>query len=276
MCFILGAFSMKKEEISESQIKNVLDVARHLIQMRGRDSIGIYTRNSVGASTRCFPLKDTCLDDIFSRIDLPTQRCILIQSRAVPETELVAYEQGASLKNTQPFENVGWAVSHAGSIHNDKELRKEFPNVYWGFEPQIDSAILPYMFMKYGVVDTLKNRVEGSFAVAALDRAFDIFYLAKNFQPLYFGVKDDILYYSSLPYSFGDFSADTEMPAYSALEAHTYGIANPYISLYGTPPSGSVLVCLSSGLDSAVALRLYQILGYEVAALNFDYGQRAK
>lgn len=276
MCFILGAFSLKEEELSEQQVKNVLVAARRVTQLRGRDSIGIYMCSSLGASIHRFSLGEVALDEVFSRVDPPSQRCIMIQSRALPETEMVNYEQVSSLKNTQPFENVGWAISHGGNISNDAELRREFPKVGWDFEPRIDSAVLPYMFLKYGVVDTLKNRVNGSFAIAAFERASKTFYLAKNFQPLYYDIIDGILCYSSLPCAVVDFKAVTEMPAYSALEVNASGVIKKKISLYRKQQEDSVLVCFSSGLDSAVTLRLYQVLGYKVAALHFSYGQSAR
>ena len=161
-------------------------------------------------------------------------------------------------------------------LTNKSPKFKEFPKVDWEFEPRIDSAIFPYMFLQYGVEDTLKNRVNGSFAIAAFNRHTKTFYLAKNFQPLYFGIKDDILYYSSLPFTLNDFIATTELPAYSLLEVNTSGNIKQNIDLYRNPKAESVLVCFSAGLDSTVTLRLYQVLGYKVAALNFGYGQRAK
>jgi len=195
----------------------------------------------------------------------------MLQTRAAPEPEMTGRADGVSLKDLQPFNKRHWLVSHNGTIANDRELRTGLPEVDWQSESSVDSIVLPYLFADRGVYFATKKLLEGSFAIAAYYRIGSQFYLAKNFQPLYYGVYEDVLYYSSLPTEL----TPLEFPPYKLLRLDS-GMKETWDDIYREVQDKSVLVACSSGLDSTTTLRLYQVLGYRVGALFFNYGQQAQ
>jgi 7-cyano-7-deazaguanine synthase len=261
MCFILGVFSPKKV-VNFSQL---LSTAEQMLLIRGRDAVGAYYHLAGRGGTEYALLSGDDRRIQLSRFlsKLPKEgHCMMLQTRAKPETE----EAGISC--TQPLDRAGWVVSFNGTIANDRELRGKMDDVNWENEPPVDSIVLPYLFSRKPLHIALKEEVEGSFAIAAHTKADSYMYLAKNFQPLYYKFWGDRLYYSSLRTTL----ATEEFPPYKLLRWHGFGT---WYDLYRKPPEKSVLVLFSSGLDSTLVLRLYQVLGFKVGALFFSYGQQA-
>jgi 7-cyano-7-deazaguanine synthase len=266
MCYILGIFSPS----GSVSFRELLAVAEEELLLRGRDAVGMYYQplNGKGLSQVSLFGEDRRkqLEDFLHGLPL-TGSCLMLQTRAIPEPEFDG--MGQNTKDIQPCDRQGWVTSHNGSLANDRELREGLINVDWGNESLVDSTILPYLFSEKGVY-SVKWCVEGSFAIAAYRKDDRRFYLMRNFQPLYYGSRGKALYYSSLLTRL----TPKEFPAYRLL---CWSEAGPYwYDLYREAPKQSRLVAFSSGLDSTITLRLYQVLGYDVGALFFNYGQQAQ
>ena len=275
MCYILGAFSSN----GNISFNNLLSLAEEVLLIRGRDAVGAYCikNDGSGFSSKLFLSGDDRKKQLKEFLDtLPKSgSCLMLQTRAIPESEMIGHlQKGLKVSDTQPFDRREWVVSHNGTIATDRELRRMIHSVDWDKESTVDSIVLPYLFAIYGIEKTLRDLVDGSFAIAARNeidpRGNSVFCLAKNFQPLFYDLTDGVLIYSSLP---TEYSKET-FPAYKLLQLHQ---DRPYwSSLYREETDKSVIVVHSSGLDSTTALRLFQVLGYRVAALHFEYGQQAE
>ena len=101
--------------------------------------------------------------------------------------------------NNHPlFSKIGIAIVHNGIIYNDKEIfgRKQR-------DGEVDSeCILHILSMKYkgDKIKRLFDRIEGSFAVAAIDKSQpEKLFLIKRDNPidLYYNSDEDILYFCS-------------------------------------------------------------------------------
>ena len=284
MCFIAGIISRTGAPLDNSAVANFLLEMRSRLFVRGRDAVGAVVVLDGGVFVCKEPLsKDLALSSSVFLVKLHAAvasmasiKCIMLQSRAVPEPEFLTGGIN-SLKNIQPFYMSPWITSHNGTFSNFEELKTTIKDLPPDL-PNVDSAILPLLFEQEYNTETLLTSLQGSYAIAAYNTYTEVgsFILAKNFQPLYWnGEKGaEIIYYSSLPASF----AKVEFPAYSYRIWYNHGQSCDYYSLYPKDQEDirSILVCLSSGLDSTVTLRLYQALGYKVTALYFDYGQYAR
>lgn len=272
MCYIMGVFSPSRV----IDFRELVTTASQQLLLRGRDTVGCFfhTANDQKQSI-CMLLSRGAegqqqLDNFLFKLPAAGY-CMMLQTGAVPEPEVATQKGSISLRDIQPFEREKWVISHNGTVVNDRELRTELSDVDWQSESSVDSAVLPYLFVCEGIYPTIGTRVEGSFALAAYNSVCKVFHLAKNFQPLYYNFRDNVLYYSSLPTRL----TPMEFPPYKLLtvDAAAQGV---WRGLYREEPKKSILVTHSSGLDSTITLRLYQVLGYEVGALFFKYGQYAE
>lgn len=270
MCYLLGVYS----PCAVISFTELLKVARKQLLLRGRDAVGCFysTLEQQQSSKMVFSgaAIDVELDNFLSSLP-PNGHHMMLQTRAVPEPEVNVQGSKFSLLDTQPFDTGGYVVSHNGTVANDRELRARLSHVPWSSKSSVDSLVLPYMFEKEGILRTIRDLTEGSFAIAAFDRTKKRFHLAKNFQPLYYGLPGNKLYYSSLPTHL----TPIEFPPYSLLSMDARCIPE-WRSLYREEPKKSILVTHSGGLDSTITLRLYQVLGYDVRAVFFKYGQQAE
>ena len=254
MCNILCTFNIDKDKVNKL-IKNM--------SIKGRDGYGYYYTKDNKETVQKFNKSPEAHKTIEDDFDL-----LIANSRAVPTTE---YETNAGfdVKNLQPFSNDKYVVVHNGIISNDKELKKEYKlNV----ESEVDTAILPDLFSKLGVIKTLKT-IRGSFAIICYDKLERRIYFGKNFLPLVYTKKDNKLIITSLKKNIpvpNDYIIKEVQP----YTCHEYNlITNKEIKykLLEKAKTNKVLILFSGGTDSVVLAYLYKKLGYDITLIYFKY-----
>lgn len=261
MCSIIGTFNM---------VESALVSMCKKMAIRGRDGYGYFVTDSMKSATN---KELTNIEDIENISEVAVPKVFLANSRAVPTTE---YETGAGfdIKNQQPFESDKYVVVHNGIISNDKELKEEY-----NINPisKVDSAILPHLFERVGVIEGLK-KLKGSFAIICYDKENRILYAAKNFMPLRYALQEDRFVIASLDEISTCYETQEMEPytCYKIMLRDSDKYVTEAISLYPKKRNKKVLVVCSGGIDSVTTAYLYKHLGYEVTLLHFLYGQSAQ
>jgi 7-cyano-7-deazaguanine synthase len=266
MCAIHGFVSLTGQPVTRN------DLLAHLIiagSERGRDSWGIVTSNGQWIGDRGEP-------EPFLTLDLHPAVWAMANNRAEPTTERQRVKDRA---NIQPFVHNGVAVSHNGTIANDKELAAKY-----GLQrtSTIDSAVLPPLVSRCGpafgfqaAVSMMLNQIVGSYSMAI--GYADQLILACNYRPLHLQRRGNIVAFSSQADYLPDDPLDwptVTVPPYSFVTFHEHG---PTIrSLIPPRTTARVLVVCSGGLDSTVAATVKVHEGNEVTLLHFTYGCRAE
>lgn len=263
MCTLLGRYGINPALIEPSFLDH--------IDRRGRDRFALASISPANERLRMFD-KSVFITEASNIVT----KTFLAVGRAIPATE----RHSVSLEDTQPFENDEWIVSHNGIIANDNELEREYK---LNRRSKVDTAILPPLLSKMGGdVVKVTSLLKGSFALALYDKIKDELWLCTNFMPLYTNEDYSIeVRWSSLP-----------IPGYTTKEVEPYTILHfkkkndkdPLLNkitveeyrMPNTLDTNKVTVVCSGGMDSVTALRLYQVLGYDVTLLHFKYGQAAE
>jgi|TARA_R100001530_G_scaffold62534_1_gene45004 7-cyano-7-deazaguanine synthase len=239
------------------------------LSIRGRDGLGYYTKSADGEVIN----KSLSNPEFLSSLKIKKDAYLLMgNSRAIPTTE---YETGGgnAVENQQPFSDNRFVVVHNGIISNDKELIKQYK-----LKPSsnVDTAILPCLFRKVGVIKGLKC-LKGSFAIVCYDKLKKRTYVAKNFMPLMIWKGANKLMVASLQEMFPkEYLNALEVKPYSCLEFNEKSEFVRKYSLYPRKRNKKVLVICSGGIDSVVTAYIYKHYKYQVTLLHFTYGQSAE
>jgi 7-cyano-7-deazaguanine synthase len=249
---------------------------------RGADSFGLVVMTRDGTLHEWKGMSPPALPDVERLLD-PNVSAVIANCRAVPTTE---WAVDAGPETAQPFRGVRWAVTHNGTIANDRELAGAL-----GVRPPVpvDSAILPLAFDRWGFEEGLA-RVRGSFALAAVDRAEPrTLRLARNYKPLCVArhpTLDALCFASTERQLLGELPAGElalerpraeSVPPYHRLTVLADSGRTVLGPLEAEPPGlPRTLVVASGGLDSTVAAALLRRRGYEVTLLHFLYRCRAQ
>lgn len=238
MCGILGFYNLISQRNTVGW--NVHNDIKKL-SLRGRDGYGYFGYNSnhdMSIQKREVSIEAVSFPN-FSKL-------MIFNSRAVPTTE---WETGAGrdIINQQPFDDERFVVVHNGIIANDKELIKEY-----NLNPKskVDSAILPCLFSKVGVVSGLR-KLKGSYAILCYDKLTTKFYAAKNFMPLRIFTNTKSFIFVSLEEMLEDLETK-EVEPYTCYEIALKedGYDMEIHSLYPRQRNKKVLVICSGGIDS--------------------------
>lgn len=256
MCGILFTYNIEQEKVEEMIRK---------LSLRGRDGVGVYIHNFNESGIG----KSLSNPKTFEKFELENVKLCLANSRAIPTTE-VESGAGSDISNQQPFEDDRYVLVFNGIISNDKELIKEYD-----LHPvaKVDTAILPLLFSKLGVVEGMK-KLKGSFAILCWDKFDEKLYAGKNFMPLQYYMEGKKICFISLKEMCG--LETKEMEPYCCYEINTLTFQITKHSLYPKERNKKVLCICSSGIDSTTTAYLYKHLGYEVTLLHFNYGQAAE
>lgn len=189
MCGIMGYYSFGKTIPDKDKITNMFS----LLESRGRDASGFafIKDNNLIVHKDAMKSSEFVKTNEWKQLSLP--------SSMILHTRMKTQGSEKNNANNHPlFSKNGIAIVHNGIIYNDKEIfgKKER-------DAEVDSeSILHLLSMKVkgDKIKRLFDKVEGSFAVAMLDKYFpERLVLIKKDNPidLYYDSKDDILYFCS-------------------------------------------------------------------------------
>jgi glucosamine 6-phosphate synthetase-like amidotransferase/phosphosugar isomerase protein len=189
MCGIMGYYSFGNTMPDKDKITNMFS----LLESRGRDASGIaFIRDN-----NLIVNKDAIRSSEFVKTN--EWKELVLPSSIILHTRMKTQGSEKNNANNHPlFSKNGIAIVHNGIIYNDKEIfgKKER-------DAEVDSeSILHLLSMKVkgDKIKRLFDKVEGSFAVAMLDKYFpERLVLIKKDNPidLYYDSKDDIFYFCS-------------------------------------------------------------------------------
>jgi len=189
MCGIMGYYSFGNTIPNKDKITNMFS----LLESRGRDASGF----AFIKDNNLIVHKDAMKSSEFVKTN--EWKDLVLPSSMILHTRMKTQGSEKNNANNHPlFSKNGIAIVHNGIIYNDKEIfgKKER-------DAEVDSeSILHLLSMKVkgDKIKKLFDRVEGSFAVAMLDKYFpERLVLIKKDNPidLYYDSKDDILYFCS-------------------------------------------------------------------------------
>lgn len=239
---------------------------------RGRDSHGMVGGPHPDASWgHPFALRrpgpSTGIDETYSLGPAPTW--VIANCRAEPTTEYVAAKTDDLIP---PFVTpAGTAVTHNGTIANDKELAAAL-----NLPPlPIDSMVIGPLIDRYGIHNALAQLV-GSYALA-VHAPDGTLYLACNYKPIFIKRLPNAYIFGSLEAHLREDWLDNivQLPPYS-LTTVAPDLTLSTQTLRPPIPARRALVICSGGLDSAVVATHYVRLGYDTTLLHFTYGCRAE
>ncbi|MBE0539001.1 MAG: hypothetical protein IH620_04765 [Ignavibacterium sp.] len=189
MCGIMGYYSFGNTLPDKDKITNMFI----LLESRGRDASGYaFIRDN-----NLIVHKDAMKSSEFVKKD--DWKELVLPSSMILHTRMKTQGSEKNNANNHPlFSKNGIAIVHNGIIYNDKEIfgKKER-------DAEVDSESILHLLsmkMKGDKIKRLFDKVEGSFAVAVLDKYQpERLVLIKKDNPidLYYDSKDDIFYFCS-------------------------------------------------------------------------------
>lgn len=192
MCGIMGYMCFSKKKPDKSKITEMFK----LLETRGRDASGFAFLNRGNLIVHKAPMKSTDLVKTKEWLTLELPEMMIMHTRLKTQGS-----EKNNANNHPIFSKSGIALVHNGMIHNDKEIIGKKDR-----DAEVDSeALLALWSMKIkgDKIKRLFERIEGSFAVAIIDKAEpDKLVLIKKDNPIdmYYDSADDILYFCSERY----------------------------------------------------------------------------
>ena len=189
MCGIMGFYSFGKTLPDKEKITTMFS----LLESRGRDASGYAFIRDNNLIVNKAPIKSS------EFIKTKDWKELVLPSSMILHTRMKTQGSEKNNANNHPlFSKNGIAIVHNGIIYNDKEIFGKKQR-----DAEVDSESILHLLsvkIKGDRIKRLFEKVEGSFAVAVLDRNNpDKLVLIKKDNPidLYYDSKDDILYFCS-------------------------------------------------------------------------------
>jgi len=188
MCGIMGYYSFRNTLPDKNKITNMFS----LLETRGRDASDFAFIEDNNLVVHKAPIKssDMIKTDEWKKLQLP--RIMILHCRMKTQGD-----EKNNANNHPIFSKNGIAIVHNGVIYNDKEIMGKKR------DGEVDSeSILHLLSMKIrgDKIKRLFDRIEGSFAVAVIDKNVpEKLILIKKDNPidLYLDSENDILYFCS-------------------------------------------------------------------------------
>ena len=189
MCGIMGYYSFGNTLPDKDKITNMFN----LLESRGRDASGyaFIKDNNLVVNKAAIKSSEFVKTDDWKELALP--------SSMILHTRMKTQGSEKNNANNHPlFSKNGIAIVHNGIIYNDKEIFGKKQR-----DAEVDSESILHLLsmkMKGDRIKRLFDKVEGSFAVAVLDKYQpERLVLIKKDNPidLYYDSKDDIFYFCS-------------------------------------------------------------------------------
>ncbi|MFZ1517701.1 MAG: hypothetical protein WAU11_02945 [Ignavibacteriaceae bacterium] len=189
MCGIMGWYSFGHTLPAKEKITNMFS----LLESRGRDACGIafIKDNNLVVNKAAIKSSEFIKTEDWKELTLP--------SSMILHTRMKTQGSEKNNANNHPlFSKNGIAIVHNGIIYNDKEIFGKKQR-----DAEVDSESILHLLsmkMKGDKIKRLFDKVEGSFAVAVLDKYQpERLVLIKKDNPidLYYDSKDDIFYFCS-------------------------------------------------------------------------------
>src|SRR5574338_1065413 len=189
MCGIMGWYSFGNTTPDKEKITTMFS----LLESRGRDACGFAFIEDNNLIVHKKPVKSSELIKEADWASLPLSRVMILHTRMKTQGS-----EKNNANNHPLFSKNGIAIVHNGIIYNDKEI---FGKKQRDAEVDSESVLhLLSMKMKGDRIKRLFDKVEGSFAVAVLDKyQHERLVLIKKDNPidLYYDSKYDIFYFCS-------------------------------------------------------------------------------
>ena len=182
MCGLLGASAPTNTKIPTKDMSLLYLLSRE----RGEDSCGFSNTKN-----HCWY---TGAPDLFINSDYYVKHSANTDNIFLGHTRKKTRGK-ATLKNAHPFDVGDYIGTHNGTIYNYKEIAEEL-----GLEiddDDVDSLILYRAINKIGIKKALPY-FAGSLGLAYWDSGKDTLNLYRFDKPLFYGMKDGVLYYASL------------------------------------------------------------------------------
>ena len=189
MCGIMGYYSFRNIRPDKEKITDMFT----LLETRGRDASGLAFIRDNNLIVHKAPVKSSELTKSSDWKNLTLPKIMIMHTRMKTQgTE-------KNNHNNHPlFSKNGTAIVHNGIVYNDKEIFGKKQR-----DAEVDSESILHLLSIKARGDKIKrlfDRIEGSFAVAAIDKSQpDKLFLVKKDNPidLYYNSSDDILYFCS-------------------------------------------------------------------------------
>lgn len=189
MCGIMGWYSFGNTLPDKEKITNMFS----LLESRGRDASGYAFIKDNNLVVNKAPIKSS------EFVKTNDWKQFTLPSSMILHTRMKTQGSEKNNANNHPlFSKNGIAIVHNGIIYNDKEIFGKKQR-----DAEVDSESILHLLsmkMKGDKIKRLFDKVEGSFAVAMLDKYFpERLVLIKKDNPidLYYDSKDDIFYFCS-------------------------------------------------------------------------------
>lgn len=189
MCGIMGWYSFGNTIPDKEKITNMFS----LLESRGRDASGYAFIRDNNLIVNKAPIKSS------EFVKTEDWKELVLPSSMILHTRMKTQGSEKNNANNHPlFSKNGIAIVHNGIIYNDKEIFSKKQR-----DAEVDSESILHLLsmkMKGDKIKRLFDKVEGSFAVAVIDRYQpERLVLIKKDNPidLYYDSKDDIFYFCS-------------------------------------------------------------------------------
>lgn len=288
-----------------------VDLRRFLAEgtERGRDSFGIYMKDSVFGHhlAKCVDKsKKVEFCEKYSMISLGLVEVFMNNMRAEP-TSNSEWIKNKTINDTQPFATTETVIVHNGTIANDGYFNKSFENVITinedGHNKLVNSdiSIDSSIFLNFKTSEELlyalsSNKVVGSYALCQYFPREKKIVLAKNYMPLYllFDYTNEVIWFASSQKTLDVLKnnetteyADYELPPYSCVildfaESFRRNIQTIKIFNYKLRKEQEerALVVCSGGLDSTTLASYIKYcsngIDTDIKLLHFLYGCKAE